>query len=456
MLAPLTTSQLVDALRRRDSASATELAETLGKSQPSISRAIARAGNQVASWGQARRRRYAATRNVRGLGIRWPLYRMDASGHPQLFAHLTALHGSSSLVHTREPVDWLRGAFVDGLFPGLPWFLDDMRPQGYLGRQFAHTFSHQLGLPEDILAWDTDAVLTALLLQGHDASGNFILGDQALQRALAEPRVTIAEPDRSRRYAALAQATTEGELVGSSAAGEQPKFTTCVTNSHNVFRHVIVKFTEPYDANPIARRWADLLICEHIATQVLARHDHHSAPTELVHAQGRLCLESTRFDRIGPHGRRGIVTLAAWSDAHDGVRDNWAAAARRMHQTGWITRETMEQVCLRWWFGRLIGNTDMHFGNLAFYLDDALPLQLAPSYDMLPMYYRPSISGAMQQQPLTPPAPIPIEYEAWRAASDMACEFWEMVASRQKTGPGIRPLARKNLDALIVAKQRFG
>src|SRR6185437_4081907 len=32
----------------------------------------------------------------------------------------------------------------------------------------------------------------------------------------------------------------------------------------------------------------------------------------------RPCLESTRFDRIGTHDRRGLVTLAAWSDAHDG------------------------------------------------------------------------------------------------------------------------------------------
>lgn len=66
---------------------------------------------------------------------------------------------------------------------------------------------------------------------------------------------------RAERYAALAHATLAGERAGSSAAGEQPKFTACVADADGSPRHVIVKFSEPVEGNPVARRWADLLIC---------------------------------------------------------------------------------------------------------------------------------------------------------------------------------------------------
>ena len=39
---------------------------------------------------------------------------------------------------------------VSGFFPGLPWFLDDLRPQGFLGRTLAHRMGRQLGVPEDL------------------------------------------------------------------------------------------------------------------------------------------------------------------------------------------------------------------------------------------------------------------------------------------------------------------
>jgi serine/threonine protein kinase HipA of HipAB toxin-antitoxin module len=47
-----------------------------------------------------------------------------------------------------------------------------------------------------------------------------------------------------------------------------------------------------------------------------------------------------------------------------------------------------------YWFGRLIGNSDMHPGNLGFHLVDARPLELAPAHDMLPMFLAPSRTGA--------------------------------------------------------------
>lgn len=448
--------RLLDALRARRQASARELGEALGTSQPSISRWLAAAGDQVVRFGQARHSRYAATRHVRGLGDRWPLYRIDGNGQPHTFGQLTALHGDGCLIATAQPVDWLRDEFRDGIFSGLPWFLDDMRPQGFLGRLFAQRSAHELGLDPDILRWNEDAVLTALLLRGEDGPGNFVLGDQALDRALRSTPDAIPASRRTERYATLAQATLAGERAGSSAAGEQPKFTACVENADGSLRHVIVKFSESVEGNPVAQRWADLLICEHLASQLLGEHGHASAHDELVWSQGQLCLESARFDRSGAHGRRGFVSLAAWSDAHDGVRDNWSNAAERMQRDGWLDAAALEQIRQRWWFGRMIGNTDMHFGNLGFFLDDALPLQLAPSYDMLPMLYRPAANGGIVPRDYQPPTPLPAALVHWQQAAAWAVTYWQRVAQHPEVSADFRRIAGDNQTRLTSLRQRFG
>ncbi|MBD8874569.1 type II toxin-antitoxin system HipA family toxin YjjJ [Rhodanobacter sp. DHB23] len=456
MVNPTTlTERLLDTLRLRRVASSRELGAALGTSQPSISRALAAAGSRVVRVGQARRSRYAAVREVRGLGTHWPLYRIDERGQPREFGELTALHGDGCLVATATPPDWFQGEFADGLFPGLPWFLDDQRPQGFLGRQFAQRWSRELGLPTDVLRWNGDAVLTALLLHGDDAPGDFVLGDTALERALRNEPEAIPAAARGEYYAQLAQATLGGELVGSSAAGEQPKFTTCVREADDSLRHVIVKFGEPADAHPGARRWADLLVCEHLAAELLAEHGHASARTELVQSQGWLCLETTRFDRIGAHGRRGFVSLASWSDARDGERDDWAAAAQRMQQAGWISADALEQVRLRWWFGRLIANTDMHFGNLGCFLGDTLPLPLAPSYDMLPMLYRPASSGTVMTRAFDPPPPTPAALASWCTAASWAALYWQRVARHPLASDEFHRIADANHAAVQCLRQRF-
>lgn len=447
--------RLLDALRLRRVASARELGAALGASQPSISRALAAAGPRVASVGQARRRRYAAVREVRGLGTRWPLYRIDERGQPREFGQLTARHGGGCVVTASTPPDWLQGEFADGLFPGLPWFLDDQRPQGFLGRQFAQRWARELGLPDDVLRWNEDAVLAALLLHGEDAPGDFVLGDTALERALRSEPEVIPAAARGEYYAQLAQAALGGELVGSAAAGEQPKFTTCVREADGNLRHVIVKFGEPADAHPGARRWADLLTCEHLAAELLTQHGHASARTELIQSQGWLCLETTRFDRIGAHGRRGFVSLAAWSGAHDGERDDWAAAAQRMQQAGWIDADALAQIRLRGWFGRLIANADMHSGNLGFQLGDALPLQLAPSYGMLPMLYRPAANGSVVARAFDPPPPTPAALPAWREATTLASLYWQRVAAHPGISDDFRRLADANQATVAKQRQRF-
>lgn len=451
-----TAASLLGVLRGQRVATAQGLAQALGVSQPTVSRLLAQAGDEVVKIGRARRSRYAVARQVRGLGDRWPLYRISATGQPEDFGQLVALHGGGSLLETTQLPDWLRGEFLDGLFPGLPWFLDDMRPQGFLGRVFARAYAPELGLGGDILRWSDDEVLAALLLRGDDAPGQFILGDRALERALSVVPTLLPAQARTDRYAWLANATLAGSEVGSSAAGEQPKFTACIETADGSPRHVIVKFSEPVESSPVARRWADLLICEHLAGVLLAEQGMLSAPSELIWSHGRLCLESTRFDRVSAHGRRGVVSLAAWSDAHDGVRDSWSAAAGRMFRDGWLIADAVAQVEQLWWFGQLIGNTDMHFGNLSFFLDDALPLLPCPSYDMLPMCYRPGASGSLPAEVHQPKPPAPANLPFWQRAAAWAVMFWQRVGAHADISAEFHALADRNHSQVERLRERFG
>ncbi|XRD91069.1 type II toxin-antitoxin system HipA family toxin YjjJ [Dyella nitratireducens] len=443
-------------MRLRRIATARELGTALGVSQPTVSRLLTAAGDRVVKIGRARSSRYAAVREVRGFGSRWPLYRVDSKGRPQDFGDLVALNNEAYWLDTHEPPDWLRDEFSDGLFPGLPWFLNDLRPQGFLGRMFAQRYARDLGLGDDILRWNGDDVLTALLLRGEDTPGNFVLGDSALKHALSNTPTPIPSALRRQRYGMLADATLAGEQIGSSAAGEQPKFTACVETAEGDLRHVIVKFSERVDANPVGQRWADLLISEHLASELLLEYGLPAASSTLVWSDGRLCLESTRFDRHGAHGRRGMVSLAAWSDAHDGLRDNWAAAAERMQRQGWLTNDAVTYVQRLWWFGQMIANTDMHFGNLSFFLDDAVPLTPCPSYDMLPMLYRPGSSGGLPVRDYQPPPPRPDVLSPWQEAAVWATAFWERVAAHPEISRDFREIARSNQAKLIQLRARFG
>lgn len=453
---PPDTARLLSVLRLRRVATARELSAALGVSQPTVSRLLGAADGQVVKIGAARSSRYAAIHEVRGLGSRWPLYRIDGKGHPRDFGELVTLHGEGCWLDIDESPDWLHGEFKDGLFPGLPWFLDDLRPQGFLGRMFARRHARELGLGEDILRGNNDAVLTALLLRGEDAPGNFILGDSALEHALRNTPSPIPSTLRAQRYAAFADATLAGEQIGSSAAGEQPKFTASIETDAGKVRHVIVKFAERAQVNPIGQRWTDLLICEHVAGQLLTEHHLPAASTELVWSDGRMCLESTRFDRQGAHGRRGVVSLAAWSDAHDGLGDNWAAAAERMQRQGWLSGDAVMQVQQLWWFGQMIANTDMHFGNLSFFLDDALPLAACPSYDMLPMLYRPDSSGGLPVRDFQPPPPRPDVLNVWQTAAAWATTFWERVSAHPEVSREFREIASDNRIKLARLRERFG
>lgn len=75
-------------------------------------------------------------------------------------------------------------------------------------------------------------------------------------------------------------------------------------------------------------------------------------------------------------------------------------------------------------FGVLIGNTDMHAGNLSFWLDDSLPFRLAPAYDMLPMLWAPGVHGEITSRAFEPTRPAGIADDIWDEVSGWAGGFW--------------------------------
>lgn len=444
-------------LRRNGPQTAAALGASLGVSQPTVSRLLASAGERIVRIGKARASRYALGREIGRAGSHWPLYRIQEDGQPEALGELRALHGDGFLFEPARPLPaLLHGTFRDGLFPGLPWFLDEQRPQGFLGRAFVHRVAADIGAPDDLSRWRADDVVLALLRHGEDEPGDLVLGDSALRSALQAMLSpdALAPSDRAALYPTLAEEALAGEDVGSSAGGEQPKFTALLhddTGSHAV----IVKFSERA-GTPAAQRWADLLRCEHLAGNIMRAHGIAVAETELLEADGRVFLQSLRFDRTPALGRRGLVSLAALDAAYYGQGHiDWWAFAPQLHRDGWLDERDAHTLAVLGWFGALIGNSDMHLGNASLVLTDTRPLALAPSYDMLPMELRPASTGEVVARRIEVPAPLPAQRHAWSAAAPMARDFWRCVAAAPEVSSGFRDIAGERLLALEAAAVRF-
>jgi len=455
---------LTDALdvqfKRRGVLTARDIAEALDVSQSTVSRLITgMRASRIVRMGRARSSRYALRRSVRSIGSTWPLYRIDPDGSPKTIGRLYALEGGRWYVEQDEPWDAVRGVeFPDGLYPGLPWFLQDLRPRGFLGRSFARRYSARLGVPADPRRWSDDDIALALVQLGDNLPGDLVVGETALtaaQMVRTRDVTAVSAGARPVVYPTKADATVSGEWPGSSAAGEQPKFTVCLSDRPGATRHAIVKFSG--NGNRAEdRRWADLLVAEHVANGVLSEHGVPCASTQILQSAGRYFLESTRFDRVGEQGRRGLVSLEALDAAFFGALDTpWTDAASRLLADGWLTQADSARLSLLWWFGSFIGNTDMHYGNVSLFLDRARPLALAPAYDMVPMLYRPDSEGYLPNDPIVPPPPLPETRDLWLQAEGLAEAFWSRLASNDWVSAGFRDLASRNADAVAESKRRF-
>ena len=425
-------AKVLQTLRRQGGVlSSAELQEQLGVSQPTVSRALAPLvqTGQVQKVGAARSQRYVLPRTVPGVGREVPVMRVDERGQASPFASLVPLQGGAIWVDEADGLSQQHG--------GLPWFLDDMRPQGFMGRTFAHAHP-ELQLGSDPRHWNDDDVLRALALFGDDLPGNLVVGEAAFQRfhTLAQ---RASRADSHADYPRLAEQAMQGTLSGSSAGGEQPKFCTRLGE-----RHVIVKFSPASDA-PVDQRLRDLLVCEHLALTVLAQAGLPAAKTAIVSGGGRIFLEAERFDRTA-QGRIGMVSLMVYDNEYVGEMDNWAATANRMLARGLLTAQDARTLRLLEAYGVLIANTDRHYGNISLILrnDD---WTLSPTYDMLPLMYAP-MGGELVERDFAarPLQPTAATLPEWAQARTLAKTFWQAAGSDRRVSEGFRAIASSNLS----------
>lgn len=434
----------------------------LAVNRTTIVRTLQDFGEELVTIGAARSTRYLLRRDIRNVGNQWPIYRMDANGRATAWAQVEALHENSwRITWADQTPDWI-ALFTEenGLWPCLPFFLQDIRPQGFLGRMLARRLARPLQLPDDPRRWSDEDTLVFLQSQGDDLPGNLVIGDEPLRQALANSADLFGENvvhpyQRAETY--LTNATEIAEtLPGSSAGGEQPKFLTTLADEGGGFRAVLVKFTAPLD-QPAAIRWGDLLVCEFHANLVLAAAGHANHGAELFDAGGRRFLETTRFDRQGAGGRIGVISMESLATSLFGTYPRaWTDAVPGLGSAGLIDENGAALVALLQCFGDLIGNTDMHPGNLSFFLTESLPLPVTPAYDMLPMLWAPGAQGEITPRRFTPVPPIPAMEEAWRRAAAMAEEFWIAVSADERLTPDFSRIATESLATLRRLREHVG
>ena len=452
IIVPIDHALTIRALLATGPLTARKLAEEMGVSQATLSRAIQSLGNQIVRFGPYRSIHYA---------LRRPLMAM-----PDVAIHRVTPEGQIEALGQLSPVQ-PTGYVMTGSdgsashSEGFPWWLDDMRPQGFLGRAFVAAQAETLGLPPHLGDWQEEHILRALLSQsGNDAVGNLILGDAGREHFIQRPEpVALPSAGLAVAYAERARQALSGKAPASSAGGEQPKFG-AYAETANGPRHVLVKFSldvgEGAD-NPIAQRWRDLLLAEHHALTLLRENAIAAVATRIIDYGRQRFLEVERFDRLGPHGRRGLVSLSAMDAEFIGLgRGGWPSMTARLLAERHISGQAHQAACLLHAFGTLIGNTDMHPGNLSFVTDSGRPYQLAPAYDMLPMAFAPRSSGEL---PTTLPAAgfdSQISTIQWRQALALAQTF----LSRLNSEPGFNPEFGECLTALEkhlqTAAERIG
>ena len=395
-----------------------ELVGALGVSRATLMNAYRREANQLLRLGRARATQYAARHIATGLTTdEFPAFRVDDTGRITPAGTLITLAGNETV--------WLPD---ETIIDGLPAEMHDMAPRGFLGRSYAQRHT-DLGLPDDVTNWSDHHVLITLSRRGEDLPGNLIIGRESFDRfqSLRHNTYTVAD------FPALSTAALAGEHAGSSAGGEQPKFTALMDGQHR-----LVKFATNQTDN--ARRWQDLLTLEHIALKTLRNAGIPAAETTLHDINGLRCLIVNRFDRIGINGRRTVMTLAAASGQ---VGIPWTDVAEELERNDLLSANDTQCIALLDAFGALIANTDRHLYNILLCPTEP-GYTLAPAFDQLPMAYAPPASGNLRISAINAPHPTINTLAVWDHAQTLATEFW-LRAREQQLSDSMQEIVTEHL-----------
>jgi len=427
----------------RGPATSKEIQAATGLTQTAVSRQLRRMNASVIQFKEGRSPQYAITRNAFGGDDKLPLYMVDAHGNNTAVAHIRPLaHGGYFIESLTGMPSVLLGERKNGFYGSLPYFLFDLAPQGFLGRQIAKEMASQSdAFPSDPRNWTEEHIGRYLVSNGDDLPGNFKFGEQAHLRIRRKPIAVTTED-----YPQLAEDVMNGILPGSSAGGEQPKFTAFCSDRS---AHVIVKFS-PKGDEPIARRWRDILITEFHATEALHAQNFPAAETRLIEKGDRLFLESQRFDRSGEYGRMPMISLQYIDAEFTGVGAGWHRTMHKLWQLDLVSREHCYDAMILWAFGLLINNTDMHLGNLSLSIDGGV-FRILPVYDMCSMGFAPK-AGDIRPYSFVPPDidalnGLDLITEALEGVKIMARDFWDRVASDDRISGELRCFLEKGNPA---------
>ena len=427
---------------------APELQAELRISQPTLSRTLTHLEKtrRVIRLGSARSTRYAALRISAPLRqASYPLYEVGENGEAKHVASLATIAPRHFAVLPPKNAAKPNFPVAEEISAALPYYLQPMRPEGFLGRLIAAGAARNLQLPTDARQWSEDEVLLFATQLGSDLPGAFIVGEESMRRHLTQRAALSVDNEADVFLDAVRLLETENP-PGSSAGGEQPKFTSLIRDSEGQPMHVLVKFSRA-DNDAAAERWRDLLIAEHIALSTLRAAGVNASHSRIAEYAGRVHLVVERFDRVGLTGRRHYVPFGAIDDALIGERRHVCASAAHLQQMNLISEQDLGTIQLVSLFGEAIGNTDQHFGNTSFTCTPA-GFALAPVYDVLPMWYAPQSQGGMQQGLHPQLVILPEFYHLRDRVLALAKTFWQQVHDHARVSPGFREIGGKNLERL--------
>ena len=438
---------LIDAEGEQNAASA---AARLGVSVSTVTRYGKAAGAEIVVLGAGQHTRYARPLFAYSDAAEWPLYWVDVAGGVEAFAvasltkpGVLSVYGSG--LNLRSSQD-------------LTWPLTPLNLRGYLGRaqraSLGAVASRWDAEPE---RWSVAQRVFAAQSAALDRAGAVVCGDAALATlATNGPAFADAPSSLIARYEALADAATAGRVAGSSADGEQPKFSMRVADDQGVVREVLVKFSPPR-GTPYGERWNDLLRAEAHATATLAAAGMAGPQTRLIGGDRRTFLESARIDRVGATGRRHLLPLAAVHAAFiAGAQQSWPNTVARLIAQRRLPADALPVTQTLFAFGHLIGNTDMHFGNLGVIAENPRALargqfSLAPVYDMLPMRFAPGphddglgYTGFAAVLGAATPDAVAV------AAVALATDFWRRCADDADASAAWRAFAASRADSISL------
>ncbi|CAN5685355.1 hypothetical protein BH09PSE5_BH09PSE5_38800 [soil metagenome] len=116
----------------------------------------------------------------------------------------------------------------DGWFEGIPYPMQDLRPEGFVGRAFALRNATLLQASADPRDWSDDDALHALSTLDADVSGDLIVGKQAHRRwcRLGDQDLgVVANGGIEPAYALMAERSLRHHSDDCLLGGEFPKFT---------------------------------------------------------------------------------------------------------------------------------------------------------------------------------------------------------------------------------------